>query len=138
MLRVSAECSHQDLRDRKMFVYRLCHSTMERRVAEEILTLTEIDEEGVFDKIGARFDKVEPGTTLRVRMPLELGVTFLEEMGSTDPTAEGQVVQVSAGFSAFMQQHSHACAKYNLSMFKEREAFLAVLTMKKRPSASLA
>ena len=111
---------------------------MEGRVAEEILTLTEVDEEGVFDKIGARFDLVEPGTTLRVRMPLELGVTFLEEMGSTDPTAEGQVVQVSAGFSAFMQRYSHACAKYNLSMFKEREAFLAVLTMKKRPTASLA
>lgn len=138
MLRVSAECSQQHFDDREMFVYRLCRSKKERRVAEEILTLTEIDEEGVFDKIGARFDKVKPGTTLRVRMPLEIGVTFLEEMGSTDPTAEGQVVQVSAGFSAFMQQHSHACAKYNLSMFKEREAFLAVLTMKKRPAASLA
>ena len=54
-------------------------------MADEILILTVDDHPETLDKIGERFAKIEPGTTLTVRMPLILGLMFLEDQGATVP-----------------------------------------------------
>ncbi len=46
-------------------------------MADQTLTLTVDDHPETLDKIGARFAAIEPGTTLIVRMPLDLGLMFL-------------------------------------------------------------
>lgn len=106
-------------------------------MADETLTLTEADEEWMLDKIGARFAGIEPGATLRVRMPIDLGLTFLDDELAAAPTAEGEEVEVAADFSTFVQRHKHMCAGFGLELLKEREASLAVLFMEKLPASSL-
>lgn len=106
-------------------------------MADETLTLTVDDHPETLDKIGARFAAIEPGTTLIVRMPLDLGLMFLEDPDASVPPPGGEEVNMAGDFEAFTAKHCDLCARYYLNMFQEGEEALAELTMEKLPASSL-